>query len=85
MALCYDGMDVHLHGYVDSNFADDVDSRRSTIIYVFTLGIGAMSWMWMLQKTIALSTMKAEYIVATEACKELIRLKNFLKELGKEQ
>ena len=43
-----------------------------------------MNWMSMLQKMVTLSTMEAKYIAATEACKELTRLKDFLKELGKE-
>ena len=43
MTLCYDGTEVRLYGYVDSNFAGDVDSQRSTIGYVFTLGCGAIS------------------------------------------
>ena len=38
-----------------------------------------------LQKIVALSMMEAEYVAATEACKNLIWLKNFMKELGKEQ
>ena len=38
------GMDVRLCGYVDSDFAGDVDSQRSTTGYVFTLGSGAVSW-----------------------------------------
>jgi len=38
-----------------------------------------------LQNLVVLSTMEAEYVVATEACKELIWLKDFMKELGKEQ
>ena len=38
-----------------------------------------------LQKIVTLSTMKAEYVVTTEACKELIQLKNFMRELGKEE
>jgi len=38
MALCYDGTDVHLHGYVDFNFAGDVDSQRSTTDYVHFAG-----------------------------------------------
>ena len=32
-----------------------------------------------------ISVTKAEYVTATETCKELIWLKNFLKELGNEQ
>jgi len=38
-----------------------------------------------LQKTIAMSTTEAEYVTVTKACKELIWLKDFSKELGKEQ
>jgi len=30
MALCYDGTDVHRHGYVDFDFASDVDNQKST-------------------------------------------------------
>ena len=44
MTLCYDGTDVRLHGYVDSDFTGDVDSQKSTIGYVFTLGSGSVSF-----------------------------------------
>ena len=37
MALCYDGMDVRLHGYVESDFVSDVDSWKSTTGCIFTL------------------------------------------------
>ena len=36
---------VNLSGYVDSDFAGDLDKRRSTSGYVFTLAGGAISWM----------------------------------------
>jgi len=45
-------------GFVDSNFAGDLDKRRSTSGYVFTLASGAISWMSKLQETFALSTTK---------------------------
>ncbi|XP_074351669.1 26S proteasome regulatory subunit 7-like [Apium graveolens] len=38
-----------------------------------------------LQKSVALSTTEAEYMVISEASKEMIWLKNFLEELGKKQ
>ena len=31
-------------GYTDSDFQSDIDSRKSTLGYVFTLGGGAISW-----------------------------------------
>ena len=44
-----------------------------------------MSWVSRLQKIFALSTTEVEYVAATETCKELIWLKDFFEELGKEQ
>ncbi|WP_036768046.1 Ty1/Copia family ribonuclease HI, partial [Plesiomonas shigelloides] len=65
--------------------AGDVDSRKSTSGYLITLAGGAVSWKSTLQKCVALSTTEAEFIAATEACKELLWLKKFLCELGFQQ
>ncbi|BBG93155.1 hypothetical protein Prudu_001078 [Prunus dulcis] len=59
-------------GYVDSDYAGDLDKRRSTIDFVFTLAGGPVSWRLTLQSTIALSTTEAEYMAVTEAIKEVI-------------
>ncbi|KAH9718108.1 hypothetical protein KPL71_022089 [Citrus sinensis] len=69
-------------GYCDSDFAGDLDKRRSTTGYVFTLGGGPVSWRSILQSTIALSTTEAKYMAATEAVKEAIWLKGLLGDLG---
>ncbi|KAH9291001.1 hypothetical protein KI387_044130 [Taxus chinensis] len=42
--LCYNGSDTTLRGYVDSDMAGDVDSRRSTTGYIYTVGGTAVSW-----------------------------------------
>ena len=84
-SLCYGGSEIRLHGYVDSDMAGDVDGRKSTTGYVFTLGSAAVSWVSRLQKIVALSTTEAEYVAATEACKEMVWLQSFMRELGKEQ
>lgn len=76
MALCYTGADIQLRGFVDSDMAGDIDSRKSTTGYVFTLGSAAISWMSRLQKIVALSTTEAEYVVAVEACKEMTWLRS---------
>ncbi|KAL0361076.1 UNVERIFIED_CONTAM: Retrovirus-related Pol polyprotein from transposon TNT 1-94 [Sesamum radiatum] len=74
--------DVNLIGYVDSNYANDRDSRRSTTSYVFTLCGACISWKSQLQNIVGLSTTEAEYIATTEALKEAIWLKGLLDEIG---
>jgi hypothetical protein len=73
-ALCFRCSDIFLNGYVDSYMAGDKDSRRSTTWYVFTIGGTTVSWISKLQKFVALSTTEVEYVVATEASKEMIWL-----------
>ncbi|KAG8492333.1 hypothetical protein CXB51_009816 [Gossypium anomalum] len=69
-------------GYVDSDYAGDLDKRRSTTGYVFTLAGGPISWKSTLQSTVALSTTEAEYMAVTEAVKEAIWLQGMAKTLG---
>ena len=56
-------------GYVDSDYAGDLDKCRSITGYVFTLSQALVSWRSTLQFTIALSTTKAEYMAMMEAMK----------------
>ena len=61
-----------LIGYVNADFAGDLDKRRSQIWYSFTLEGCTVSWKTTLQNVVALSTIEAEYTVAAEAFKEAI-------------
>ena len=70
-----------LVGYVDSDYAGDLDKRRSLTGYVFTIGGCAVSWKASLQATVALSTTEAEYMAISEACKEAIWLRGLYTEL----
>eukprot|EP00253_Pinus_taeda_P035648 PITA_35648 len=63
----------------------DLDKRRSTLGYVFTLAGGAIRWISNLQNIVALSTTEAEYIAASHACKEVIWLKGLFGEFGRLQ
>ena len=80
-SICYHGNSfgslhlVCIHGFVDSDWVGDIDRRRSTGAYVFTMFGGAISWMSKRQPVVALSTIEAEYMAATHACKEAIFLK----------
>ena len=74
-----------LEGYVDANWAGDLNGRKSTSRYLFTFAGRAVSWQSRLQKYVALSTTKTEYIAANEAGKKRLWLKRFLQELGLKQ
>ncbi|KAE8655753.1 Retrovirus-related Pol polyprotein from transposon TNT 1-94 [Hibiscus syriacus] len=72
-------------GYVDSDYAGDLDNRRSTTGYVFTLGGGPICWKSIVQYVVALSTTEAEYMAAAEPTKETLWLTGLVKELGVQQ
>ena len=74
--------EAKLRGFVDADFAGDLDKRRSLTGYVFTLFGCAVSWKAQLQPVVALSTTEAEYIAATEGVKESLWLKGLIGELG---
>ena len=80
--LVYQCEDLIPLGYTDSNFQLDLDFRKSTSGYVFTLGGGAITWRSVKVSCIADSTMEAEYVVAYEVAKEAVWLKKFLSDLG---
>ena len=69
-------------GYVDLDFAGDLDKMRSITGYIYTLCGGAVSWKASLQSVVALSTTEAEYIALSETVKEAIWLKGLVTELG---
>ncbi|KAH9792396.1 hypothetical protein KPL71_004098 [Citrus sinensis] len=79
--LVYSGDELIPVGYTDSDFMSNKDSRKSTSGYVFTLGSGAISWMSVKQSCITDSTTKAEYVATSEAAKEAIWLRKFLRNL----
>ncbi|KAK4397554.1 Retrovirus-related Pol polyprotein from transposon TNT 1-94 [Sesamum angolense] len=72
-------------GYVDSDYAGDLDDRRSTTGYGFTLGGGPICWKSTIQSIVAFSTTEAEYMAVAEAAKEALWLSGLSKELGVEQ
>ena len=79
------GKDLQVQGYSDSDYAADLDRRRSTTGYVFTVGGNTVSWKSNLQSIVALSTTEAEYVALTEAVKEALWIKGLLSDMGIEQ
>jgi hypothetical protein len=70
-------------GFTDSDFAGDIDDRKSTSGYVYLLGGGAISWRSRKQPLVAFSTVEAEYIGASDAAKEAIWIRNLFATLRK--
>lgn len=61
-------------GYMDADWGSDINDRKSTSNYVFTLSGGTTSWNSKKQSAVALSSTKAEYIASAHAAKEAIWL-----------
>lgn len=74
-----------LTGYVDSDWAGDKYSRRSTTGYVFFYGGGPICWVSKRQDSVALSTLEAEYNALSLACQETVWLRRLLKDLDEPQ
>lgn len=74
--------DEVLEGYVDSDYAGDLDKRTSLTGYILMLNGCAVNWKATLQSVVALSTTEAEYTAATEVVKETLWLKGLVTELG---
>ena len=73
---------VDIHGFVDADWAGDLDHRRSTSGYVFNLFGGTVSWMSKKQSIVALSTTEAEYMATTHASKEAVWLQRLCSSMG---
>ncbi|KAL0322521.1 UNVERIFIED_CONTAM: Retrovirus-related Pol polyprotein from transposon TNT 1-94 [Sesamum angustifolium] len=71
--------------YVDSDYASDLDYRRSETGYVSTLGGGPICWKSTVQSIVTLSTNEAKYMAVAEAAKEALWLNGLAKELSVEQ
>jgi hypothetical protein len=70
--LCFGKSRDGLFGYVDSDYAGDLDKKRSLSGYVFIVGGCAVSWKACLEAIVAMSTTKAEYMAIAEATKEAL-------------
>ena len=85
--LCYQGRPgldrvLDIHGFVDVDWAGDLDHIRSISGYLFNLFGGAINWMSKRQDIVALSTTEAEYMAATHASKEAVWLQRLCSGIG---
>lgn len=68
--------------FCDSDYAGDVDTRKSTSGVVLILNGGSVSWKSKRQSTVATSTTMAELIAASVACAEVLCARQLFSELG---
>jgi hypothetical protein len=71
-------------GYVDSDFAGDLDGYRSTSGFVFLSDGTAISWGSKLQKLAALSTVEAEFVAMSSGVQEALWLSKLVHDVGED-
>lgn len=83
--LVLGGTSTSLIGHSDASWADDLQDRRSSQGYCYSLGSGAISWKANRSPAVALSTCEAELYAGTRAAQELLWLSSLLSQLGHPQ
>ena len=74
-----------LEAFTDSDYAGDLDDRRSTSRYVFMLSSCAVSWSSKKQPVVTLSTTEAEFIAAASCACQGVWMRRVLEKLGHAQ
>lgn len=75
------GEGSELVGFTDSDYAGDLNDRKSTSGHVFMMGIGAVSWSSKKQQVIALSKTEAKFIAGASCTCQAIWLRRMIEEL----
>lgn len=70
-----------LRGWSDADWAGDVEDRRSTTGYLFTLAGAPVAWKSKKQPTVALSSCESELMAITESVKEALWLRKLMADL----
>ena len=73
---------LFVEGYSNSDWALDLESRKSTSRFILTLNGGPVSWCSKRQLAVTFSSIEAEYISLTLAAKKAMWLRLLLTELG---
>ncbi|EOY34202.1 Uncharacterized protein TCM_041944 [Theobroma cacao] len=77
--VCEGGANIsrNVVGFSKSDFASDLDSKRSRMGYMFTFSRSAISW----KVVVALFTTEVKYMAVTEAVKEALWLRDLVSDL----
>jgi hypothetical protein len=71
-----------LTGFIDSDWAGDIEQARSTTGLVFCLGDSPITWLSKRQSSTVLSSTEAEYMAMSNACRESTWLEMLATDLG---
>ena len=58
--------DLKLGSYLDNNWRNDLDERKSTTGFIFLMGNIAFTWSSKKQATVTLSSCEAEYVAVAQ-------------------
>ena len=77
--LCYrHTYEVKLHGFTNADWAGSPTDRKSTSRGVFNIGSTTFSWYSRKQRSVALSSLEAKYMVASQVACEAIWMRKIL-------
>jgi len=79
------GKNEILSAYSDTDWAGDVNDRKSTSGYIFVLSGGAVSWKSRKQTCVALSTAESEYVALANTRQEVIWMRQLMEDLQSQQ
>ena len=79
------GGEKKLLAFTDSDYAGDLEDRKSTSGYVFLLSSGAVSWSSKKQPIVTLSTTEAEFVAAAACACQAVWMRRILKKFGHSQ
>ena len=82
--LIFDGRSTRcsLIGYSDADWANDVDTRRSTSGYVFQINGSTISWSSKRQYCVTRSSTEGEYVALSHVTQEVVWLRRLLNDIG---
>ncbi len=71
-----------LGGWVDSDFASDIDSRKSMTGYLISLNGGPISWKSSRQGGVTLNNSEVEFVTSNQAGQEVVYLRTLIRGFG---
>ena len=78
MLLIYGNCDIHVDGFIYSNFQLDFDDRKSMYGFIYLLNNSVVSQKSSKQEITVDSTIEVEDVAACDAAKEVVWIQNFV-------